>query len=53
MGWNELLGWRRELQRAATAEVEGDRLDPESWDGQDRDRWWAEMREKRDRERAT
>ncbi len=52
MGWRELTGWRTEMHRALTARVEGERSDPERWDGAERDPWWTEMRAKRERERA-
>jgi hypothetical protein len=45
MGWEELLAWRETMRR----EVEGQKPNPDSWDGTAGDRWWVEARRERDR----
>lgn len=52
MGWRELRGWMRELNRQRAVEAGRDRTSPDSWDGYERDAWWQAMREERRRQRG-
>ncbi len=44
MGWRQFRAWLRECNRAREAEAGRAQTDPDSWDGYENDRWWAERR---------
>jgi hypothetical protein len=46
MGWRELRGWLREMNRQREIEAGRGGAGPDSWQGAENDPFWAEMREK-------
>lgn len=52
MGWRELNGWRREMERSRSARQEGQPTDEGSWAGRDQDPFWQEADQLRERARG-
>jgi len=52
MGWIELRGWLREMNRSRLVDAKQYQADPDSWDGAENDSFWAEQRAKQDRMRG-
>lgn len=52
MGWRQFKGWLRQLNRIHAKEAGRNKTDPNSWDGEYEDAWWAEQRAERKRLRG-
>jgi len=52
MGWRELRGWLRAMNRLRREEAGRERTDPDSWEGYQNDSFWAEARERHRRMRG-
>lgn len=46
MGWREFRAWIRVMNGQREVEAGRAQTNPDSWDGQENDQWWAEMRAK-------